>query len=94
MAKLKENDKKFKVIELDFEEMASIGFGWICDRCGKEHKGTGYYVAVLNRWFCPPCYEAWYKNAINYAESNPNSPDAQVERKNFMYVCNLLGARL
>lgn len=37
----------------------------------------GYYVAVLNRWFCPKCYNEWYEYATHYPE------DARIENKNF-----------
>ena len=54
MAKIIENEKGFKVIEIDYLEMLKIGCGNICDHCGEPHYGKGYYVAVLNRWFARP----------------------------------------
>lgn len=89
MAKIIENEKRFKVIEIDFREMLKIGCGNICDYCGKPHFGKGYYVAVLNRWFCPTCYKDWYLSATNYA--NEHNPDGRVETKNFEFYKKLLG---
>lgn len=88
MAKIKENEKGFKVIEVTANEMVKIGCGNICDHCGEPHFGTGYYIAVLNRWFCPACYEDWYGTATNYA--NEHNADGRVETKNFNFFCNLL----
>lgn len=55
MAKIVDNPKRFKVIELSRNELAKIGGIGICDRCNGT-SNTGYYVAVLNCWFCPKCY--------------------------------------
>lgn len=44
---------------------------------------TGYYVAVLNCWFCPKCYNEWYGCATHYPE------DIKIENKNFEYYKNL-----
>ena len=51
MAKIVDNPKRFKVIELSRNELAKIGGIGICDRCNGT-SNTGYYVAVLNCWFC------------------------------------------
>lgn len=55
MAKIVDNPKRFKVIELSRNELAKIGGIGICDRCNGT-SNAGYYVAVLNCWFCPKCY--------------------------------------
>ena len=39
----------------------------IRDRCNGT-SNTGYYVAVLNCWFCPKCYNEWYGCATHYPE--------------------------
>lgn len=44
---------------------------------------AGYYVAVLNCWFCPKCYNEWYGCATHYPE------DIKIENKNFEYYKNL-----
>lgn len=65
MAKIVDNPKRFKVIELSRNELAKIGGIGICDRCNGT-SNTGYYVAVLNCWFCPKCYNEWYGCATHY----------------------------
>lgn len=89
MAKIIENEKGFKVIEVTGREMLKIGCGNICDNCAEMESGTGYYVAVLNRWFCPECYEKWYGYAINYA--NEHHSDRLIEERNFELYKILLG---
>ena len=44
MAKIVDNPKRFKVIELSRNELAKIGGIGICDRCNGT-SNTGYYVA-------------------------------------------------
>lgn len=65
------------------------GYG-ICDDCNTP-VSEGYFVTVLNSWFCPECYEQWLKTAINYEE------DREFEKGNFkrysdffssLYRCN------
>lgn len=79
MARIHENGKKFKVIAVtDVELMDALedyGCMGICDSCGKRHKGMGYYVAVLNQWLCPECYEEWYAKAVRYAEDEKYEED-------------------
>lgn len=89
MAKVIENEKGFKVIEVSAKEMILIDNFNICDRCGTQHFGNGYYVAALNRWFCPGCYEEWYRNATNFA--TPYNADGAVEEKNFTIFKMRLG---
>ena len=89
MAKIIENEKGFKVIEIDYLEMLKIGCGNICDHCGEPHYGMGYYVAVMNRWLCPTCYENWYLFATNYATEH--NADGRIETKNFERFKTLLG---
>ena len=91
MAKIIENEKGFKVIEISAKEMLQIGCFNMCDRCGEQHFGNGYYVAVLNCWLCPTCYMEWYEEATNHAEGNNN--DAKVEEKNFALYKLLLGLK-
>lgn len=89
MARIIENEKGFKVIEVDSNEMLKIGCGNICDHCGHVHYGKGFYVAVLNRWFCPDCYQDWCKYAVNYATDN--NADGLFEKKNYFFYKMLLG---
>ena len=89
MAKVIENEKGFKVIEISAKEMILIGNFNICDSCGIQHFGNGYYVAVLNRWLCPRCYAVWYLRASNFAVAS--NEDARIEEKNFERYKKLLG---
>lgn len=61
MANIKDNKKGFKVIQISrkelVEELGQYGAIGICDYCN-ETASTGYYIAVLNQWFCPKCYQA------------------------------------
>ena len=86
MAEICENSKKFKVIKLNYAE-AIICFRNptpVCDSCLNPFFSYGYYIAVLNRFYCPDCYRKWLKRAKNYKE------DAAVENYNFEYYAEKL----
>lgn len=86
-AKIKpvETLKGFKVIKCPRKilEAATAQIKCVCDDC-LSSPDTGYYVAVLNRWLCPTCYEHWVKSAERYTEDIP------IEEKNFNYYLKLL----
>lgn len=88
MAHVHENEKGFKVIAVNGREMLKIGCGNICDNCA-ETSEDGYYVAVLNRWFCPACYADWFAYAEN--EATPHNADGRIEEKNFANIKMWLG---
>ena len=73
-----EGSKKFKVINVPRKvlEAATGQIKCVCDNC-LASPDDGYYVAVLNRWFCPTCYKHWVNQAEYYEE------DAWVEEKNY-----------
>lgn len=75
---------KFLVIEVSRDECLGWGGAGFCDSCNAtaEH---GYYIAVLNTWFCPKCYEEWKKRAKWYQD------DVSVERSNYAVYANILG---
>jgi hypothetical protein len=76
---------QFLVIEATRAEMhRACGSPGICDYCGKV-SDNGYYIAVLNQWFCPKCYEEWKQDARFYPEDRP------VEERNYQYYSMLLG---
>ena len=84
MAKIIENEKGFRLIEIGSEEMREIhpemkGADWfpICDSCARGGLEKGVYVAVLNRWLCPECCEKWYSAGVRYPG------DTRVEERNF-----------
>lgn len=72
MARIVENPKGFKVIELSRLEIVHNIWGamGICDCCN-ETAPTGYYIAVLNQWFCPKCYAEWLEYAEHYPDDEP-----------------------
>lgn len=86
MPKIIQNDKGFKVIEIEygFMAMATGNNLPVCDSCLKNDCAKGYYIAVLNMWYCKKCYERWLKTAVNYPE------DKAVEDRNFNFYKNVL----
>lgn len=86
MARKVEFDK-FLIIECTARELyIAVGSPGICDNCA-EPSANGYYIAVLNRWLCPDCYEKWKEYAHWYPE------DVDVENKNFEFYAPRLGVR-
>lgn len=84
MAEIIKNIKGFKVLKVGVDEIINIRGLGICDSCGKSSE-SGYYVAVLNMWFCPACYNEWMLRATYYKE------DKKIEDKNYENMRNLLG---
>lgn len=86
-AKIKpvETSKGFKVIKCPRKilEAATGQIKCVCDDC-LSSPDIGYYVAVLNRWLCPKCYERWIRSAKRYQE------DIWVEEKNYDFYMKLL----
>lgn len=87
MAQIVSNEKQFKVIEMSTPEVATVfgGMG-ICDWCGKAHT-KGFYIAVLNHWYCKKDYEFFLERAKNYKE------DRSIEDLNFQRVIKLLNIK-
>lgn len=83
MAEIVKNRKGFKVMKMNLFEINYIGGFGICDWCGNTST-EGYYIAVLNQWYCPKCYNEWYLRATYYPE------DAVIENRNFINMQNLL----
>ena len=75
-----ENEKGFLVLEITREEMLSklaiYGSVGVCDSCMKS-PDVGYYIAVLNQWFCKECFDSWMQRAVRYKDDIP------YEEKNF-----------
>lgn len=80
MAKIKQNKKKFLIIEMTKTETLEVwgkfGDAGICDICNNIPE-KGFYVAVLNDYLCPKCFDEWLKNAKRYKE------DEYFEKMNF-----------
>lgn len=84
MASIVKNEKGFKVIKIDSHELRqAVGSPGICDNC-LEMPEEGYYIAVLNRWFCPRCYHKWILNATYYRGDKP------IEERNYQYMTEML----
>ena len=84
MAKIVEFDR-FKVIKASAKEMfEAVGSPGTCDYCS-ERPEHGYYIEVLNKWFCPKCWKEFKKRAVWYPE------DAQIEERNFKHYAFCLG---
>ncbi len=76
MASLINNNKGFFILETSQDEIVSahpLNKG-ICDRCN-ESSFKGYYVAVMNYWMCPSCYESWNAESIRYSSDIPYEID-------------------
>ncbi len=78
---------KFKIIKATADELRKathyFSFG-ICDYCGGRPK-EGYYIAVINKWYCAECFSNFKKRVRWFSE------DAPIEERNFQYYGKLLG---
>lgn len=83
MAEVVTNKKGFKVLKMSLAEVNNIGGIGICDFCNSASQ-EGYYIAVLNMWYCPKCYQEWYLRAKYYPE------DAEIEDRNFNSMREML----
>lgn len=83
MAELVQNKKGFKVLKMRLDEVNRVGGLGICDYCNTASL-EGHYIAVLNMWYCPKCYNQWYLRAKYYKE------DADVENRNFNRMKEML----
>lgn len=83
MAKKVDNSKGFLVIEVSTPELFAKAGGYgICDSCNAPAE-KGYYIAVLNRWYCPKCYAEFCERAKYHKE------DAVIENKNYNVYAKL-----
>lgn len=84
MASIVKNEKGFKVIKIDRDELQqAVGSPGICDFCSNTPK-EGYYIAVLNSWYCPVCYQERIKHATYHKEDKP------IEERNYDYMTEKL----
>lgn len=75
---------KFLVIEVSREECIMWGGAAVCDSCNATSE-IGYYIAVLNSWYCPKCFEEWKNRAKWYHE------DVHIESRNYAAYAKALG---
>lgn len=80
---------QFKIIQVTRGEMMCVlseyGCIGICDSCGSCNCQDGFYIAVLNCWYCSDCFHDWYIRAKRYAS------DEYIENKNFELYKAVLG---
>lgn len=83
--------ERFLIIECTAQElMHAVGTCVvICDWCGQPMNpaAKGYYIAVLNQWFCEGCFRKWQERATWFAE------DAALERRHFDFYAPRLGIK-
>lgn len=71
MANPVKNDKRFLIIEMTWREYVAAQdcWGWCC-LCGtndfSDNGGVGFYIPVINQWYCKNCYDQWYAGATHY----------------------------
>lgn len=80
------NEQQFRILKVYKNELeeATKQEQCCCDYC-LAAPIYGYYIAVLNQWFCPKCFNHWLKNAIKYKE------DTLVEERNYQFYRKQLG---
>lgn len=88
MAKVYQGQKPFKIIKVSALE-AKLLWGvaindQCCDRCNMKSPEHGFYIAVLNQWFCEKCFRKWYSSATFYEE------DKYFETMNFDHAIHRL----
>lgn len=83
MAQKIEHPKGFKIIECTGFETKKFGGIGICDSCN-ESDFKGYYIAVLNSWYCTACYEDWSERANRHPE------DEEIENRNYEAYSRIL----
>ena len=79
MAQIVSNEKGFKVIHVETLDMWVIGSPAKCDYCTADMATPdgGYYIAVLNKIYCPQCYKRWLSEARRHPQ------DAPIEARNY-----------
>lgn len=91
MAKVVDNYKGFKVLEITRQEMMGkftrYGCLGICDMCNRP-TSVGYYVAVINQWMGKDCYDDFIKSINRYEE------DMEIESRNFNRYCSLFNVEI
>lgn len=70
MAQIVSNEKGFKVIHVETLDMWAIGSPAKCDYCTADMATPdgGYYIAVLNKIYCPQCYKRWLAEARRHPQ--------------------------
>ena len=91
MAKVVDNYKGFKVLEITRQEMMDkftrYGCLGICDMCNRP-TSVGYYVAGIKQRMCKDCYDDFIKSINRYEE------DMEIESRNFNRYCSLFNVEI
>mgnify|MGYP000764598663 CR=1 FL=1 len=77
MAQIVSNEKGFKVIHVETLDMWVIGSPAKCDYCTADMATPdgGYYIAVLNKIYCPQCYKRWLSEARRHPQTPLSKPE-------------------
>lgn len=90
MAKIIEDAGGFKVLEVSrkelIEKIAHLGALGLCDYCMKS-PSTGYYIAVLDQWLCPECYQDFLSRNV------PCPEDSHYETMMFNAYCRAFNVK-
>lgn len=52
-----DNNKEFKILRLNKQEILKIGGYGICDSCNKALSNDGFMICVLFSCYCEKCYQ-------------------------------------
>ena len=88
MATQIQNDKRFLVVKMTWQEFVAITDTWgLADCCGQNtSEEPVFFIATLNQFYCTSCYNAWYDTATHYRV------DVEKERYNYNDVVKKLKA--
>lgn len=88
VAKIISEKDGFKTIRVSREELLEklgpLGSKGLCDYCISTPK-SGYYVAVLDQWLCPKCYEEFVMSNV------PDPRDFWFEDERFAWFKKHIG---
>jgi len=76
-----DNPKGFLILKMMGADTQKIGGNSTCDWCG-EISTDGYYISVLNMWYCDKCYNDWLQRAKRFES------DILIEEKNYSKMCH------
>lgn len=82
MATKIQNNKNFLIVEVSWKEYVALTDSWgIADCCGQNTiEEKLYYIAVLDQFYCKPCFDAWYSGVKKYKS------DLEKEQMNFIKI--------
>lgn len=78
--------KGFLIIKMTWKECVAITDSWgLADCCGQNTcEEDLYYIAILDQFYCEPCYNAWVETASRYKS------ELGKEQVNFIKIRNKL----